>query len=261
MEQKPSTHAAVEKALRILLAFTPQNEGLGTQELSEKQGLHKSTTNRLLKVLEKHGFVEQDAETKKYQLGRSAVQIGRAVVQSLDTRLVSIARPYVHNLRDQLNEGVALEVWAGDTTVLSYAVEGPRLVRVSADLGQRMPVHVAAGARAIMAFLPPEIVDELLRQQFTRYTRKTVTDPRVIKRRLKDVRKAGVAFDYGELDADMQGMAAPVFNYSQRPVAAIVTVGPASRMKAVMGSKKTTFLLKETAANISSRLYYDREET
>jgi DNA-binding IclR family transcriptional regulator len=258
MESKPSTHAAVEKALRILVAFTPQNERLGTLELSERLGLHKSTVSRLLKVLEKHGFMEQDAETRKYRLGRSAIQIGRAVILSLDTRLVSIARPYIHNLRDQLNEGVGFEVWAGDTTILSYAVEGPQLVRVSAALGERMPLHVAAGAKAIMAYLPSDIVDNLLVGKLRRYTRKTITDPRVLKRRLSDVRRTGVAFDYGEMDTDMQGMAAPVFNYSKRPVAAVVTVGPASRMKSLMGGRAVS-LLKDTAERISSLLYYEEE--
>jgi len=106
--------------------------------------------------------------------------------------------------------------------------------------------------------LPPAIVDDLLKNKLKRYTRKTITDPRVLKRRLNDVRKTGVAFDYGELDPDMQGMAAPVFNYEKRPVAAVVTVGPASRMKSLMGSEAVS-LLKASAGKISSMLYYDEE--
>ena len=111
MEEERSTHAAVEKALRILMAFIPHNEKTAALALSKKLGLHPSTANRLLKVLKKHGFVEQDPETKKYYLGRSILFLSQAVIESLNTDLVSIARPFIDNLRDRINESVGLEVW------------------------------------------------------------------------------------------------------------------------------------------------------
>jgi len=255
MESERSTHAAVEKALRILMAFTPHNEKMAPLVLSKKLGLHPSTTTRLLKVLKKHGFVEQDPETKKYFLGRSNLFLAQAVIESLNTDLVSIARPFIDNLRDRINESVGLEVWVGDTTTLAYVAPGPQLVRISATLGARMPVHVAAGARAIMAHLPAEVVDDLLDGEFRRFTPKTITDPRAIKRKLEEIRRRGISLEQGELDADVHIMAAPVFDHTKSPVAAVVIGGPAYRMKTHMRGK-TVSLLKEAAAHISARLYY-----
>ncbi len=254
-----STHAAVEKALTILTAFLPHNERIGSLDLSRKLGYHPSTTTRLLKVLKKHGFVEQDPETKKYSLGRSNVFLAHAVIESLNTDLVSIARPYLQNLRDRTNEGVGLEVWTGDTTTVAYIAPGPRLVKVSATPGAKMPLHVAVGARAILAHLPPEIVESLLDGDLQRYTPNTITDPAVLQRQLPKIREEGVAFDRGELDADVHAMAAPVFDYSGKPVAAAVVAIPAYRMESHTRGRTVT-LLKETAAKISARLYHPKKE-
>jgi DNA-binding IclR family transcriptional regulator len=253
-----STHAAVEKALQLLTAFAPRNERIGSLALSKKLGYHPSTTIRLLKVLKKHGFVEQDPETKKYSLGRSNLFLARAVIESLNTDLVSIARPYLDNLRDITNESVGLEVWAGDTTTLAYIAPGPQLVQVSGTLGARLPVHVAAGARAIMACLPAEIVDNLLEGKLRRFTPKTITDPKLLKRKLKKIKERGISLEEGELDLDVHVMAAPVFDHRKRPAAAAVIASPAYRMNSHIRGDTVT-LLQETAAKISARLYYTEE--
>ncbi len=254
MEAERTTHAAVEKALRILMAFIPRNEKTAALALSKKLGLHPSTTTRLLKVLKKHGFVEQDPETKKYSLGRSNLFLAQAVIESLNTDLVSTARPFIDRLRDRINESVGLEVWVGDTTTLAYVAPGPQLVRISATLGARMPVHVAAGARAIMAHLPAKVVDGLLDAEFMRFTPKTITDPKALKRKLKEIREKGISLEQGELDEDVHVLAAPVFDHRKSPVAAVVIGCPAYRMK-THAQGKTAALLKETAAQISARLY------
>jgi IclR family KDG regulon transcriptional repressor len=250
-----STHAAVEKALRILMAFLPHNEKTAALALSKKLGLHPSTTTRLLKVLKKHGFVEQDPETKKYSLGRSNLFLAQAVIGSLQTDLVSIARPFIDNLRDRINESVGLEVWVGDATILAYVAPGPQLLKISATLGARIPLHVAAGARAIMAHLPAEVVDDLLDGELRRFTPKTITDPKAIKRELQEIKRKGISLEQGELDEDVHIMAAPVFDHRKRPVAAVAIGVPAYRMKTHMRGK-TASLLKEAAAQISGRLYY-----
>lgn len=249
-----STHAAVEKALRILTAFLPRNERMGSVALSRKLGVHPSTTTRLLKVLKKHGFVEQDPESKQYFLGRSNIFLAQAVIDSLNTQLVSIARPHIDSLRDRIKESVGFEVWAGDTTMLAYIAPGPQLVQISASPGARMPVHVAVGARVILAHLPSEIVNNLLDRELKRYTPNTITDPQVLKRQLGEIRRKGIAFDLGELDLDVHVMAAPVFDYRSKPVAAAVIASPAYRMESHMRGD-TVSLLRETAARISDRLF------
>lgn len=231
MKPKVNTHQSVEKALEILMAFTPHNQEMGIVELSEKLGYHKSTVSRLLHVLENHGFLWQHPKTKKYHLGESAADIGRSVIQSLGGRLITIAQPYIDDLRNSVGETVGLEVMSGDSTIMAYTARVPQLVRVIFDVGAKLPVHVATGARAILAFSPPESVDRLLRGKLKRFTPNTVTDPKILKSRLNDFRRQGYSADFGEFDINVYAIAAPIFNHGKRPVVAVVIAALADRMK------------------------------
>ena len=93
MQHANGTHRSVEKALEILLSFIPNNTGIGTFELSKTLGFHRSTVNRLLHVMEKSGFVEQNPDTKKFVLGHSILELAAALHQSLCGNLTQIAVP------------------------------------------------------------------------------------------------------------------------------------------------------------------------
>jgi IclR family KDG regulon transcriptional repressor len=252
--QQYNTHQSLERALDILMVFTPENLELGAAEVSEKVGgLHRSTVTRLLQVLTRRGFLQQNPSTKKYSLGRSAARIGRAVAQSLDSQLVNIAQPHVDALRNAVDETAALEVFSETNTILAYYAKGRRLVQVSFGIGDRLPVHVAAGAKAVLAFLPVDTAKSLIPKKLVRFTPYTITNRKALLNQLVEIRKSGVARDSGERDEDVHVIAAPVFNHENRPVAAVVISVPVSR-KEILTDPKTIALLKETTAAISARL-------
>ena len=256
MKSEMSTHKAVEKALDILMTFTPYNQEMGTVELSEKMGFHKSTASRLLHVLSRKGFLKQNPETKKYQLGPSSMDLGTAIKKSLETNLVSIAKPYIDSLRDTLNETVTLEVFSGTNTILAYFAEGPHRVNLAGNIGDILAVHAAAGAKAILSFSSPRVRDRILSGNLARLTPNTVTDPALLQRQFQGILRHGIAFDDEEHDIGTKAMGTPIFNSEGRPVAALVVAGPAQRIKL----KSDTLMakrLKETAAKISKQLYFN----
>ena len=153
---KPNNYHSVQKALQILLAFVPHNNDMGTSEISTRLGLHKSTVSRLLNVLTSYGFLQHDAKTRKFRLGISAAKISTAIKQSLSEQLVCIAQPHLDDLRNEIRETVALEVWVRNGTIMAYRAETLRLRRIYLlRPGDRVDVHVSAGARVILAFLAP----------------------------------------------------------------------------------------------------------
>ena len=54
MKEKANSYTSTEKALKILLSFAPQNQEMGTLELSNKLGIHKSTLFRKIRRLGIH---------------------------------------------------------------------------------------------------------------------------------------------------------------------------------------------------------------
>ena len=253
MKQKGESLSSAEKVLKILMAFTPYNQEMGTLELSDKLAMHKSTVSRLLHMLASNGFLQQDSATKKYRLGKSAAEIGSAVINSLNSSIVTIAQPFLHELCNAVGESVALEVLSRDSVILAHELQGSEHIRFSFKLGEKVALHVAAGAKAILAFSSEEFVRSCLEGKLTRYTPNTITSRKVLRDQLEAIRHRGVAFDLGERYVDVYAMGAPVFNHEKKPVAAVVIAGPDFRMRAQMESP-TVDLLKETAARISAQL-------
>ncbi len=258
MRQPGDKTSAIDKALLILAKFAPYNQELGTSEISLELGFHKATVSRILITLTRHGFLYQNPQTKKYILGPAVSDLTRAVNQSLKNSLAQIAQPFIDDLRDELKETIILEALSGEHTFMAYIAEGPQLVRLAGNIGDRVPNHAAAGAKAIFAFSPSEIRRRLYRDELKRYTANTITDPLKLHQQFKEIRIMGVSFDQEEIDEGTSAIGTPVFNHEGVPVASVVVAGPPQRIK-LEGKADMVAALRETAAMISARLHYKRE--
>jgi len=246
---------AIEKALLILSAFKPYNDEIGTVEIAQKLGLHKATVSRILQNLSKHGFVTQNPHSKKFRLGREIVELSTAMNQSFRSNLIDIAQPFIKNLRDKLRETIIFVVIGDSSARTVYIIEGPRSIRLTGQVGETLPVHASAGGKAVLAFLSEERRNELLKGKLLRVTEKTITNKKILLRQLDEIRRDGVAFDCGEFDRDTSGIAAPVFNYEDKPVAALTVAGPSQRIT-LSKTSPIASALKDAAKGISNQLHY-----
>jgi DNA-binding IclR family transcriptional regulator len=249
---------AIDKALTMLVQFAPQNREIGTIEMSERLGLHKATVSRILLNLTRHGFLMQNPKTRKFRLGPTNLQLSGAIKNSIENNVTNIAIPLLDELRDLTKETVVLDVPSGETNIMvAYIAEGPRPVRIAGRVvGDLVPAHVMAGAKAILAFSSKDHIERILGKKLERYTANTITDPKVLRKQLEKVREQGFAFDLEEYDDGVNAIAAPIFDYDARPLAAVVIPGPSNRVKPKNGSPLVK-LLKDTAAKISYQLYFE----
>ena len=253
------THAkmnSIDKTLMILSSFAPHNQEYGTVEISHRLGFHKATVSRILLTLTRHGFLAQNALTRKFTLGPSVMTLSRALRQSLKTNMVQVAKPFVDELRDTLKETVILEVFGGKRTFMAYIAEGPRLVRLAGTIGDTLPIHASAGAKAILAFLPDEKKRALLKGRLKRFTTNTIADRKKLEAELKEIRIKGVSYDREEIDEGTGAIGVPVFDHEQRPQAALVVAGPYQRIKE-NGDTRIVSALKGASSGISSSLYFN----
>ena len=261
IQKKPDDYVSVQKALQILLAFEPQNREMGTVEISALLGIHKSTVSRLLNVLTYYGFLQHDAKNKKFMLGQSSAKIGAAIRRSLDRGLIHIAQPYIDDLHNTIGETIGLEIWAGKSTILGYYAESSRRHRAfRLQLGNRVEIHISAGARVIMAFLPPSVVESVLESaEFRRYTEETIVDGEQLKAQLPEIRKRGWFHSIDERYYGAEVISVPVFNYEREPVAAVGLFTSSERMGPLLENKALD-KLKQTAAEISAKLLFSESE-
>jgi DNA-binding IclR family transcriptional regulator len=228
---------------------------MGTIEISRKLGFHKATVSRILLNLTRHGFLHQNPKTKKFILGPTILTLAGTVRQSLNNNMLHIAKPFVDDLRDRIKETVILEVISGENTIIVYIAEGPRHIRIAGTVGDILPAHVAAGAKAILAFSSPSVWKRFFNAKLPSYTENTITDPKVLHEQFEDIRRQGFAFDKEEHDIGINAIGAPIFNNEEKPVASIVVAGPSQR---ITWDGDSTYVpkVKETAAKISAQLYY-----
>lgn len=247
-------HNAIEKAFAILLSFLPDNEAVSTTDLSRDLGFHKATTSRTLKIMAEYGFVRQNEATKKYSLGSSIVKLAAAVNKSLNSGLVSLARPYMLDLRKKTGQTVTLELMSGHQVIMGCVVEGDIAIRVAGQVGDTLQWNTTAGVRSIMAYADEEFVREMLKRPMAASTENSITDPDHYRAILKKVRRDGYAYESGEVAIGVDAMAAPVFGHDGQPLSSISIVGLAHDIK--QGRSFFIEALKKTVLDVSRAFMY-----
>jgi IclR family transcriptional regulator, KDG regulon repressor len=260
MPKRINTHKSLHKTLEILTIFYPNNQPISIAEVSNRLEIHKSTASRIFSVLKEYHFVQQDDVSKKFVLGSMISKLGYASVKSLSDNFVNIAKPFVDHLRDIVNDTVCLEVVSGNMSTIAYKADGPHRVGVIPNIGEQMPSHACAGAKAIMAFSSPAIKDKFLPKEFHAFTPKTITSRSIFLEKLKEYKKQGYAVDAEEFSTGGLAIGVPIFNFKKNPVAALVMVTPRSRAKTTF-SKSNIAILKKTAAEISKKFHLIESES
>ncbi len=141
---------SVNNALRLLLMFR-DHPLIRVSEAGVALGVAPSTAHRLLAMLEYHGFVQQDEETRGYRSGPALVDIGLTAVRSIDVR--SHLLPYMQRLCDEVDETVQLMVLEGQDCLFLEAVESRQIVRTSSRVGVRLPAHTVSGGKRCLPSL------------------------------------------------------------------------------------------------------------
>ena len=150
--------ASVNNALLLLLLFREQPR-VRLTDACKYLGVAHSTAHRLLAMLAHHGFVQQEPVTRAYIAGPALVEVGLAVVGSLNVR--EQARPMMEELAAETGETIHLGVLEGDQVRYVDAVESERALRVVARTGTLVPAHCTSLGKALLALLPDQQVTEL----------------------------------------------------------------------------------------------------
>ncbi|MBT8342276.1 MAG: IclR family transcriptional regulator [Desulfatitalea sp.] len=253
-----TTHRAVEKALEILTTFIPYNKEAGTVEVSNKLGYHRSTVNRLMHVLTRKGFLQQNEENKKFQLGPTVLYLGMALEKSLEKDLINIARPIMEQLRDKIQETVVLEVFTGGSTIVAHVSEANNISILTSNIGDVVHIHAAAGGKAILAFSNERVRQRVLNKKLKQLTPNTITSIEILQKQFQDIRKSGLSFDNQEHIIGINAVGAPIFNHEGKPVAALVIGGSSHRIK-LTPEHPVAVHLKSATARISEQLFFNPE--
>ncbi len=218
-----SSTRTVDRALDILLCFTQDEPNLTLTQISERVGLNKTTVYRLLNTLESKRFI-QHVEDGSYRLGLSLVRLGSMVVKS--NNIYHQATPYMERLQAEFRETVDLAILDGADVVYLQVIESPHRVKMATAPGERLPASCTASGKAILAFLPDDQVQAVLKRGTRKYTDCTQTSIPKIREDLRKTRERGFAISEQEFEVGINAVAAPILDAQHYPLAAMAIVGP-----------------------------------
>lgn len=239
------------RALKILELLSGIPGGCGASEAAGRLRIPKNTAFRILSTLADHGYLSKDEEGKLYRLDRKLLNLGYAAID--ESSLVEKSMDVLRTLRDMTGESAFLAVRLGDQGVVVEQVPGLHPVKVMLQIGHRFPMHTSAPGKALMAYLPEDELDSLLKKiSYARYTSRTITCASAMRRELRRIRRTGYALDRAEEIEGLHCVGAAVLDQRGRPLAAIWIGGMASALPR-SDFKRLGAMVRDAAAQISRR--------
>jgi DNA-binding IclR family transcriptional regulator len=217
----------IDRAFAVLGYLAHHHGGRSLKHLSSDLGLPMSSTHDLLQALVEIQAVRV-AGPRAYALGPRAVTIALAVVDSLDIR--DVARPFLAELCQELNENVYLAVRAGDSVTYADRYEASQPLAVVMQLGGARPLHGSAVGKLIAAFNPDLEAKVLNSAHLERLTPFTIVDRAELKSQFARIRRQGYSVTEGESVEGITGVATPISDATGEVVAAVHVSAPRGRL-------------------------------
>jgi DNA-binding IclR family transcriptional regulator len=218
---------SIDRAAAILRALASGPRRLGVSELAERLGLARPTVHGLLQTLQSHGFVEQDPYSDKYQLGPGLLQLGYSYLDLNELRARSIG--HADRLASRAQAAVRVGVMHGASIVVVHHVFRPDAAFGVLEVGLQLPLHASALGKAVLAFAPAQLVDDLLADPLPRLTKQTLSAEH-LRRELAVTRDSGIASERDEAVLGESSAAAPIFDHGGQAVGAIGVVDATERI-------------------------------
>jgi DNA-binding IclR family transcriptional regulator len=244
------TVQVIERMFALIDVLASREDAISLKEISEKTGLHPSTTHRILNDLATGRFVDRP-QPGSYRLGMRLLELGNLVKSRLNVRDAALLP--MRDLHKLIQQPVNLSVRQGDELIYVERAYSERSgMQVVRAIGGRAPLHLTSVGKLFLAADDPlRVRAYATRTGLTGHTKNSLTQLPVLERDLSRVRQYGVARDNEELELGVRCMAAGIYDDQGRLIAGLSISAPAERLEEAWLPK-----LQATAKEISTSLGY-----
>jgi len=232
----------VTKALALLDLFSVAEPEFGLTALARKAGLDKATTLRLLRAMKGQGFIEQDANSRRYRLGASLLRL--AHLREAIAPVTGHVQPVLQKLANATGETVHAALAAGNSLATIAIAHSKQTSSVTIAPGLKLPLHATASGIAYLAFAPPGTLDQVLRARLERFTDMTASDPDEVRKLVETAYTGGVGSVDRGFEDDIVDLAVPLFDGVGHAQGAVAVVTPISRMSLNVRHEQSALLLQ-----------------
>jgi DNA-binding IclR family transcriptional regulator len=184
----------IARAATILRALEDENSGLSLGQIAQRVNLARSTVQRIVSALETEKLVIAATPNGRVRLGPTILRLAASVRSDF----VSLARPFLERLSEELHETVDLSTVKKDHLVFIDQVIGSQRLRTVSAVGETFPLHCTANGKAYLAQLSESAIEALIGRTYEPRTPKTLKRFELLIEDLKTARRTGIAFDREE---------------------------------------------------------------
>ncbi len=200
----------LDRAVAILSAVAAAPRSLA--ELCEATSLPRATAHRLANALEGHRLLIRTSHGK-WAIGPQLT----ALASGAKDGLIDAALPLMDELVTATSESVQLYQLSGTSRICVAAKEPAYGLQNLVPVGTTLSLTAGSAAQVFLTFGPQELQEELL--PLAAFDADSLTE----------VRHRGWAYSYGEREAGLASISAPVFDGAGKLTAALSMSGLAER--------------------------------
>ncbi|MFR9752500.1 IclR family transcriptional regulator [Nocardia sp. 004] len=211
----------LRRGLQVLGLLARRAVPIPAAAIARDLGLPRSTTYHLLNELLAAGYVTHLPAERTYGLGIAAFELGSAYLRH--DPLERVAAPLLRNLVDTVGHTAHLGILHGNESLYLIEQRPPRPQTLVTDVGVRLPAHLTATGRAMLAQLPRPHVGALFPGPAA-FPMRTPRGPRTLaqlRRLLRLEADRGWSVEDGYVTSGFATVAAAVFDHGGRPLAAV----------------------------------------
>ncbi|HEV2325808.1 MAG TPA: IclR family transcriptional regulator [Terracidiphilus sp.] len=243
---------AIHRMLDVMEALIKVRT-ITVSEVNHQLKIPKSSAYAILQTLKSRGYVHKD-EFDRYSLSLKLFSLGSQLIAGIDLRRSTY--PLLKELAEKAQITAHLGVLEGERAVYIEKIEVMGSIRLRTDVGRTLPLHATAIGKALLAFLPEEEIEPILKTlPLPALTPKTITGAAALKKELARVRALGYSVNNEENEPETRAVAAPIVGPNGRPMAAI-NLGATTLQMRSKDIPRLGPLVREYALKMSKLLGY-----
>ena len=183
----------IARAAAVMRVLGSNPQGLSLAAIAQQVNLPRSTVQRIINALTEEMLVEHVGPGGGVRLGPALGQL----IHQTQTDILSLTKPYLQELTEQLQESVCLSSLSGESIYIIDRLVAERELRVVFPIGIHAPAYATSSGKVLLSELPDASIHELLPAQLPKVTEKTLDMSQLLEQ-IETARQEKVSVDIDE---------------------------------------------------------------
>jgi IclR family pca regulon transcriptional regulator len=218
----------LRRGFAVIKAFSADACELTIADVAIRTGLPRAVARRYLLTLEELGCIVHSGSS--FKLTPRLLDLGFTYLSTV--QVATFAQPFMEKVVARLHESSSIGVLDGQDCVYVARVPAKRIMSINLAVGSRLPAHATSMGKVLLAYLPPERLNEYFASgPLPRLTKHTLCEEGVLRKALDEIRARGWALCDQETEVGVRAVAAPIFDRLHQVQAALNVGSHASRVQ------------------------------